>query len=191
MKQDTGERILKAAVRIFSKRGWQEATTLEIAKAARVNEVTLFRRFGNKDQLFKAVIQRTVSYQARALQQSIDDELPLEQAMKLYAAALYKSLTLNKSLVRSMINDKSELRRQVIRNVKNTVEPVIDQLTFFLEKCQQRGEIAPHLDCEILRESFSSIIFTFVIKPKLRERNYTAQKYLDTAVEIFVKGVKP
>ncbi|MDR0534045.1 MAG: TetR/AcrR family transcriptional regulator [Verrucomicrobiales bacterium] len=191
MKRDSGERILKAAVQIFSKRGWQEATTLEIARAARVNEVTLFRRFGNKDQLFKAVIQRTVSFQARALQQSIDHGLPLEQAMKLYAAALYKSLTLNKSLVRSMINDKSELRCQVIKHVRNTVEPVIDQLTFFLEKCQQRGEIAAHLNCEILRESFSSMVFSFAIKPKLRPRNYTTQKYLDTAVEVFVKGVKP
>ncbi len=52
------ERILDAAVRVFADVGFRAATTRKIAQEAGVNEVTLFRRFGSKERLAFAVLQR-------------------------------------------------------------------------------------------------------------------------------------
>lgn len=50
---------MAAAARVFAQEGLAGATTRAIAKAAKVNEVTLFRHFGTKDRLIAAVIGKT------------------------------------------------------------------------------------------------------------------------------------
>ena len=50
--------ILDAVVATVIARGYNGATTRQIAAAARVNEVTLFRRFANKQTLVLAAIHR-------------------------------------------------------------------------------------------------------------------------------------
>jgi AcrR family transcriptional regulator len=53
---DTRERILNAAVRVFAEHGTRGATTRRIAATAEVNEVTLFRQFGGKDELLREAL---------------------------------------------------------------------------------------------------------------------------------------
>jgi AcrR family transcriptional regulator len=55
---DTQQRILDAASRVFSREGYTGATTRAIAAEAGVNEVTLFRNFGSKKALLRAVVER-------------------------------------------------------------------------------------------------------------------------------------
>ena len=52
--------ILDAVVQVVGERGYAGATTREIARAAGINEVTLFRRFGSKAQLLSAALNREV-----------------------------------------------------------------------------------------------------------------------------------
>jgi AcrR family transcriptional regulator len=49
--------ILNAALKVFAKNGYKNATTRSIASEAGVNESTIFRRFKTKDNLFKNVIE--------------------------------------------------------------------------------------------------------------------------------------
>ena len=56
-KQD----VLKAAVQLFSKQGFDGTTTLEIAKAAHVTEPVIYYHFKNKDGLFTYILGRTFS----------------------------------------------------------------------------------------------------------------------------------
>ncbi|MFT9598237.1 TetR/AcrR family transcriptional regulator [Mesobacillus sp.] len=60
--RDKTEQILNAAMKVFIKKGLQ-ATTQEIAKEAEVAEVTLFRKFTNKQNLFVTVIKNVLERQ--------------------------------------------------------------------------------------------------------------------------------
>ena len=51
----TRKRILTAAVRVFSRDGFQGATTREIAREAGVNEVTIFRHFRTREELLHSM----------------------------------------------------------------------------------------------------------------------------------------
>lgn len=57
---DTREKILIAALELFSVRGYTAVGTRAIAEAAGVNEVTLFRTFGSKERLWVEVFRRYV-----------------------------------------------------------------------------------------------------------------------------------
>ena len=52
------ERLLAAAAEVFAREGLTAATTREIAAVGGVNEVTLFRVFHTKLNLFAEVLQR-------------------------------------------------------------------------------------------------------------------------------------
>src|SRR5213075_1386115 len=56
MSEEIRSRILAAASRVYAQYGFRGATTRLIATAAGVNEVTLFRTFGSKAQLFQAML---------------------------------------------------------------------------------------------------------------------------------------
>jgi TetR/AcrR family transcriptional regulator, mexJK operon transcriptional repressor len=54
--EDTRQRILMAAGEAFRAQGYARSTTRGIAAAAGVTEVTLFRHFASKENLFQAVV---------------------------------------------------------------------------------------------------------------------------------------
>lgn len=60
--------IFNAALKVMTKRGYTGATTKLIAEEAGVGEVTLFRRFGNKETL----ILEAMKQEARKLESALD-----------------------------------------------------------------------------------------------------------------------
>ena len=50
-RKSTKARLIEAALDLFAERGVTETTTKAVAERAQVNEVTLFRNFGNKYRL--------------------------------------------------------------------------------------------------------------------------------------------
>jgi|SRR5699024_7760945 len=58
MKENTRDRIIKAAIELVDEKGYKGATTRAIAERAEVNEVTLFRHFGNKKGILDAAIEK-------------------------------------------------------------------------------------------------------------------------------------
>src|SRR4029077_19526112 len=55
----TKQRILAAAQQVFSRDGFQGATTREIAREAGVNEVTIFRHFHTREELLHATLKQS------------------------------------------------------------------------------------------------------------------------------------
>ncbi len=51
------ERLLQATLHVFAETGYRGATTRRIAQQAGVNEVTLFRQFGSKEQLIQEALE--------------------------------------------------------------------------------------------------------------------------------------
>lgn len=60
----TRERILTAALKEFSQRGFAGARVDRIARLARVNKRMLYHYFGNKDDLFREILGRKLSQRA-------------------------------------------------------------------------------------------------------------------------------
>jgi AcrR family transcriptional regulator len=58
LKLSTKDKIIEAAVQLIDEKGYKGATTREIAESAGVNEVTLFRHFGNKKGIVEAAIEK-------------------------------------------------------------------------------------------------------------------------------------
>ena len=54
------DQLIDAATRLFSERGFEGATTREIARAAGMNEALIFRHFPHKEELYAAILEEVV-----------------------------------------------------------------------------------------------------------------------------------
>jgi AcrR family transcriptional regulator len=86
--KDTKEKIINASIKLFEKKGYSETTTIEIANLAGVAEVTLFRKFNSKIELFEESLRYHLSVQ-------IDKE-KIQKIIKLKTQDFYKYLLRNR-----------------------------------------------------------------------------------------------
>lgn len=99
-------KILDAARQVYSQYGWRGATTRRIAEAAGVNEVTLFRRFGNKEALLGAVMADSATHNTLP-------PFPLvpvnpERELTLWAVAHHQRLCEMREMIRQMMGQLGE-----------------------------------------------------------------------------------
>ena len=101
----TRDRLLKAAIEVFSTEGFVGATTREIARVAGVNEVTLFRYFPSKEQLLGAVAQHITALKAEALAHQEEWTQDLHRDLLHYATLHDKMLEEYEALIRMFIGE--------------------------------------------------------------------------------------
>jgi AcrR family transcriptional regulator len=81
---DARERVLKAAFAVFRKRGFSDASTLEIATRARVSKRDLYALFGSKHAMLTACIKERTS----RMRQPLELAAPVPSSREAVGAAL-------------------------------------------------------------------------------------------------------
>ncbi len=85
------DQILDAALNVLVEQGYTGATTRQIAAAANINEVTLFRRFGNKQKLIAAALeQEAENFVAAGIEYTGDLEADLLRITRFYRNLIQK-----------------------------------------------------------------------------------------------------
>jgi AcrR family transcriptional regulator len=106
-RKSTKARLIEAALDLFAERGVTETTTKAVAERAQVNEVTLFRNFGNKYRLLLAVIQDSAVF-AKLVHSLVEQASSKDNVADfLYEYSLESLRTLAKApdLVRSIVGE--------------------------------------------------------------------------------------
>lgn len=183
------ERILSAAMDIFSEKGFRTATTREIADKADVNEVTIFRHFGSKEGLF----EQTIEYY------SPPSVLPADLEKKL-TGDLHADLTvLAEKYLQAAIKSAPYIRLSIMELPRNTelirivslipVELSTHVAEYFHSK-HDKGEIQA-ADFELLAQMFYDILFHYIISAEVFNGGHGAYSvkrkvFVSTTVDLFV-----
>ncbi len=98
MQEDnTREKIINAAKDVFSSKGYTGATTKQISKAAGVAEITLFRHFETKSNLFYETIYKYLVSNVLDFKES-DNDLDIKQVIANFIEKRIDTLRKNKDL---------------------------------------------------------------------------------------------
>jgi AcrR family transcriptional regulator len=106
-RNPTRQRLVSAALELFAQQGITETTTKQIAELAEVNEVTLFRQFGNKQGLVLAVIEESAVFDQLAIslgEQNSQASSPA-QVIRKYAQSYLQLFDAVPEMVRSIIGE--------------------------------------------------------------------------------------
>lgn len=130
----TNNQILEAALEIIIQRGYAGATTREIAAAAGINEVTLFRRYGTKENLLKAVVeQEAKKFAAAGIHPTNDLRADLVRVVTFYQ-------TLMQTRGRVITAIMNEIPRQPeLREIMQTPLGIFGEVVALIEHYQNNG----------------------------------------------------
>lgn len=106
-KLPKNERILIAAEKIFSQRGYTQTTLDEIISLADTGKGTLYKYFGNKDNLFHTLVESKNTPFVEKLKKAVDAEPDLPSKLSRYLLLLLEFLTANKGLWRVLWYEQS------------------------------------------------------------------------------------
>jgi AcrR family transcriptional regulator/site-specific recombinase XerD len=106
-RKSTKARLIEAALDLFAERGVTETTTKAVAERAQVNEVTLFRNFGNKYRLLLAVIEDSAVFAklVHSLVEQANSKDNVADFLQEYAQESLRTLNKAPDLVRSIVGE--------------------------------------------------------------------------------------
>ena len=141
-KSVTEVRIVEAAVQLFSRHGYKGTSTRDISHLARVNEVTLFRYFPRKTELFWAAAESRLGRvrMERELQCNLAADAELQIIVPLLAKFLVENIFDRPDLVRLLYVAGFEVPGAE-RMLREYLGPIFDVIHGYFERCSAKGLI--------------------------------------------------
>ena len=188
---DTRTKIIHAASDLFAERGYIGTTTRSIAERAGVNEVTLFRHFGTKENLAKEVMNQ---FGGQAIAQEMAQNLTgvYQEDLLLIGKTILQVMRERSDVMRLAICESGqfpELQKIVAENPRQ----LRTMLAAFFQSQMDRGVI--HRDHpELLAQAFLGMFFSYtVLRGFLLDELHPPlddEEFIDRFVEVFVRGTQ-
>lgn len=157
--RDVTERIFKGAIAVFIKKGLQ-ATTQEVAKEADVAEVTLYRRYSTKENLFHTVIKHVLEKKFHSQILEIAEEDDTELFLTNIIENRLDILSKNTDLVKMLLSES--LRGNLTENI-NLPEVIYSSLKKGLEYHFERKN--QEVDIDFCARQLGGIFLSYLILP--------------------------
>jgi AcrR family transcriptional regulator len=189
-ENNTKAQIIEAAEQQFFDLGYKRATTRKIAQAAGVTEVTLFRHFGNKQNLFLAVINQ------KATQPDADEFLSLN----LEGDYREDMLRLGRFMMRIM-QERRDGMRLILCEAAHFPElqdvvgqaplQLRDMIANYLQQRIDAGDIVAR-DPQVMAQGFLGFFFSYTIAFGFLDQKMALEASPDEMtvefVDLFVQG---
>ncbi|WP_157017175.1 TetR/AcrR family transcriptional regulator [Mesorhizobium xinjiangense] len=153
-------RIEQAAYEVLSEAGYNSASLLTIAKRASASNETLYKWYGNKQALFRSLVEANASEAKVLLEQALGEGSdPLEALARLGPALLAlvtggRAVALNRAAAGDA-SDTGTLGKAIADAGRETIAPLLSAL---LGRAQQEGLIACRDPAEAAETYFHLLI---------------------------------
>lgn len=138
---DTSKKIMHEALKLFSEQGYYPTTTKQIAEEAGVNELTIFRHFGSKSNLFQVTTEHYVIDSHVDYILNDTEELNFEDSMMLITERIYNLFIQNTKLYKVQMkladNEKDFIKLKLSRKLVSVLEEYFSKLK---EEKRVKGE---------------------------------------------------
>src|SRR5580700_1501135 len=187
----TKKRILAAAELVFSRDGFQGATTREIAREAGVNEVTLFRHFNSREQLLRA----TLEYGCEAFDALVEPERicrgELLGGLEGYIRDIYSVVKQREAIVRAFIGEARLLPESIRSLLQEFMLIRKTRLVALLQGAQERGFVRKDVDVSAAADFIRDSIHSATLRHSFYHTDpETVDAHLRGVTDIFYRGIK-
>ena len=192
-RKSTKARLIEAALDLFAEKGVTETTTKAVAERAGVNEVTLFRNFGNKYRLLLAVIQDSAVFAklVHALVEQANGKDNVAEFLRSYARESLHTLNKAPDLVRSIVG---EAGNYPIEN-RQALGKGLDEANRYVAEYLESAIASQNLDSELTPEQIVNLLNFlllgyFVVESSTEGYVFWNEQedFLNSAIALFLQG---
>lgn len=192
-ERTTGESILAAASELFGERGYKATTTRAIAERAGVNEVTVFRRFKNKQGVLRALGETWAKNMAGFAVEGIPEPSDIRGTLRALAR-MEVAQAQQAGLVALRLALDASSDPEVGEVMGGGPGENLSGLAAYLAERQGAGDIRPGIDPRVMAEGFFLLTSTLVMtRQVLGDRTgaadaMPAEQAVEQLVDIFLEG---
>ena len=194
MNQDeTKERILDAAIHLMCKKGFSSTSVREIAAEAGVSEMTLFRKFKNKQAILGEITDKYTktfsSSKIFAETWTYDLETDLKNLSRTYQDFMNK----HKDIVR-LAYKESGVHDEISEGLTENPKLMRNHLSLYLNDMQSKGLITQNLnmDEQVLNFMWMNLgHFSAQFISGTKVSNLPTEAFIESSIALFARGLKP
>lgn len=189
----TRQRLIHAAIELFATQGVAETTTRQIAELAQVNEVTLFRQFGNKHGLLLAAIEDAEVFAQWG--QKLVEELPsasnLPEMIREYANTCLDALAQTPAVVRSLVGESGQYSPENRQALGRSFDRANRRVAKYLKTAIGDSQMNLQLPIEQLVSLLNTLLFGYATIDLTSEYHglwRDRSDFLDKVTTLFLAG---
>ena len=187
----TRQRILAAAQQVFSRDGFQGATTREIAREAGVNEVTIFRHFHTREELLHATLRQSCASLDALVQPEENWREDLFGSLERYIREVYAHLRGKEALVRAFTSEAPILSESTRRTLQEFMLKRKALLVARLQEAQKAGLVRTGLDLSAAADLLPDAVRSAMLRhTAFGDDPESIAGHLKGITEIFYRGIK-
>ncbi|MBW4472456.1 MAG: TetR/AcrR family transcriptional regulator [Stenomitos rutilans HA7619-LM2] len=192
-RNPTRQRLIHAALELFAVQGVTDTTTRQIAELADVNEVTLFRHFGNKHGLLLAVIEDAgvFAHLGQTLIRKANQTSNIYQALKDYATASLAAMDQVPAVVRSVVGEAGQYPAKNREAIGRGFTQANRYVAKYFETVIKRGQLDTHIPAEKLAGLLNGMLLGYAVIEFTSEFHQLWQDrddFLENLVTLFLQG---
>ena len=189
-RENTRERIINSAKKLFAEQGYQKTTIVDISKRAGLSEAALYEYFQGKESLLLMIPDLWVSELVRDL----DEQLfgvkgtvnKLRKYLWWYMRRVEQSPLDAKIVYLFLKTNANFLNTEVYSNVKKFYAYLVD----IFEEGRKTGEMKPDLNPRVARDIFVGTMDHIISRWLLKDRSYSLFDNLESIFELLVDAFK-
>ena len=181
----TREKILDAALKVFSSRGYHDATVEEIAREAEVGKGTVYRYFRSKESLYRQMIDAKLEDLNSQIQNIITTEEDVLEIIWQCVTVYMQFFEENRGLYRLILSEEIEsVGSKYVKRALRNLYPLKRKLL----EAAKKGRFKP-LNFETAFYGFMGFLHGVVQKWLDHDCNYSLLNEVPTVSEILLYGV--
>jgi AcrR family transcriptional regulator len=186
-KAGAKERILEAALEIFSQKGFHSATTDEIAESAGVGKGTLYRHFETKEKLFAELVRLRLDELERRAGSVMDGQDDVLTMISKYIRVYFEFFDGNQRLYRLIVQEQLDLGQHSLEEYFKKVMRAIPHLKRKVYEGTQQG-ILKDVDFQTVFYGTMGFAHGVIQKWLARDCSYSLADELPGVLEVLFYG---
>ena len=183
------ERLFRAALDLFAKKGFAETTVEDITNAADVGKGTFFNYFPSKDHILLAFGEMQLSKLEAAIEIARKTGEPMPEFLRSLGVRMTQEPTRNPAIVRALL--QAYLSTTPVREAMMDLQERVHALhTQMIQLGQDRGEIRNDLPAAEIAHVFRQTIFGTLLIWSLYG-DATLHSRIETAFNLLWSGLAP
>lgn len=183
------KQIIKAATKIFARKGFHQAKMDEIAEAAKVAKGTLYYHYAGKSKLFAATVTAGMEEIMDKISRELESDLPFMEHFRLLLANTIRIYLKNKEVIRIYVNELSSgIDAEALAEIKKVRRRFLRFVTDTLQTGQEMGYLKP-LHRRISATVLVGMVDAFCNNQLEPEEDYDLEDIIETVIPILSTGM--
>jgi len=179
------ERLLESAKRLFSQKGYYATSVEDIVESAGLSKGAFYFYFKSKEELFKILVEEMHLNIMKRLENFLERDLPLEDALiehaKVFLEDIYQNRHIAQIFLFQLVGTNEEFRELYYTKIAHLRE----MLAKMVDKAIQRGEIT-YKNAENTVNLYAGFLRMLVLEYVFREK----EPHLERVKSLAQEGVK-